>query len=189
MKTNNIAPDVITFTALVKGYVHAGDMEGALKVIQEVMDTGIEPDTKLWNELMEGFAKRGDAKAMMDLCDMMKQHKVATDPVTLRHLIQGFKKCNDSRAIIKWYEELKSMDGVNGTAPPLLNAVLHAYGKVGDFTKLMETFRMIKSRQWPNDQMEFAYHILLSALGSKIPLMHSNSVRTYESSKGMPPVL
>merc|ERR1719152_1120248 len=70
------APDVVTYSTLVKGYCLSGDIDRGYQVLNEMVANGKhEPDEILYNSLLDGCAKQhrvDDALALVE--DMHKNH-------------------------------------------------------------------------------------------------------------------
>merc|ERR1719454_1238921 len=76
MEQDGVAPDIITFSTLVKGYCQYGDIDKGFAVLKQMTTAGKhEPDEILYNSLLDGCAKQhrvDDALALVE--DMHKNH-------------------------------------------------------------------------------------------------------------------
>merc|ERR1740115_490391 len=58
-----LEPDLITFSTLLKGYCHIGDIDKALQVAEAIKARGLRKDELVYNTLMDGCVKANDITA------------------------------------------------------------------------------------------------------------------------------
>jgi pentatricopeptide repeat protein len=68
---SELQPDLITFSTLLKGYCHAGELDKALQVIEAIKSRGLICDELVYNTLMEGCVKANDTSAGVGLFEEM----------------------------------------------------------------------------------------------------------------------
>lgn len=70
---NNSAlePDLITFSTLLKGYCHVGDLDKALQLAEAIKARGLRCDELVYNTLMDGCVKANDVTAGVGLFEEM----------------------------------------------------------------------------------------------------------------------
>lgn len=56
---DNITPDLILYTIMIRGLLKAGMMKDALKMFRDMTDRGVVPDTHCYNTLIKGFCDMG----------------------------------------------------------------------------------------------------------------------------------
>jgi len=83
--TSNLEPDLITFSTLLKGYCHAGDLDKALQLVDGIKARGLRCDELVYNTLMDGCVKANDVAAGVGLFEEMVQNGMR--PSTITHSI------------------------------------------------------------------------------------------------------
>ncbi|CAK0880516.1 unnamed protein product [Prorocentrum cordatum] len=64
---NSHEPDLITFSTLLKGYCHVGDLDKALQTAETIKARGLRCDELVYNTLMDGCVKANDITAGVGL--------------------------------------------------------------------------------------------------------------------------
>jgi len=68
---NSHEPDLITFSTLLKGYCHVGDLDKALQTAETIKARGLRCDELVYNTLMDGCVKANDITAGVGLFEEM----------------------------------------------------------------------------------------------------------------------
>merc|ERR1712217_226590 len=82
---SSLEPDLITFSTLLKGYCHFGDLDKALQVAEAIKARGLRCDELVYNSLMDGCVKANDINAGVGLFEEMIQNRM--QPSTITHSI------------------------------------------------------------------------------------------------------
>merc|ERR1719272_1261153 len=69
--TSALEPDLITFSTLLKGYCHIGDLDKALQLAECIKQRGLRCDELVYNTLMDGCVKANDVTAGVGLFEEM----------------------------------------------------------------------------------------------------------------------
>merc|ERR1719160_1916852 len=89
MKAASCSLDVITYSTLIKGYCHAGDLDKAIGVLRSMLASGCqEPDEIVFNSLLDGCAKAHRVDDAMGLLEEMKRLHVQPSNYTLSILVK-----------------------------------------------------------------------------------------------------
>jgi len=80
-----LEPDLITFSTLLKGYCHVGELDKALQVAEAIKARGLRCDELVYNTLMDGCVKANDLTAGIGLFEEMMQSGMR--PSTITHSI------------------------------------------------------------------------------------------------------
>lgn len=70
MKNNDInecQPDVISYSALIKGFCSQGHISRGFELYSEMESRGIQPDAIVFNTLLEGCSKKNEVQAIEDV--------------------------------------------------------------------------------------------------------------------------
>lgn len=79
---SNLRPDLITFSTLLKGYCHIGDIDKALQVAESIKMRGLRCDELVYNTLMDGCVKAHDAAAGIGLFEEMVRNVMKPSSIT-----------------------------------------------------------------------------------------------------------
>merc|ERR1719281_1095949 len=89
MEKTGIAPDIITFSTLVKGYCQYGDIDKGFAVLKQMTTAGKhEPDEILYNSLLDGCAKQHRVDDALALVEDMHKNNVRPSNFTLSILVK-----------------------------------------------------------------------------------------------------
>jgi len=80
-----LEPDLITFSTLLKGYCHGGDLDKALQLAESIKARGLRCDELVYNTLMDGCVKANDVTAGVGLFEEMVMNGMR--PSTITHSI------------------------------------------------------------------------------------------------------
>jgi len=80
-----VEPDLITFSTLLKGYCHIGDLDKALQLAEAIKARGLRCDELVYNTLMDGCVKANDVTAGVGLFEEMVH--AGMRPSTITHSI------------------------------------------------------------------------------------------------------
>jgi len=106
-----VAPDLITFTTLLKGYCHSMKLDKALEVVQAIKARRIRCDELVYNTLMDGCVKANDIATGLGLFEEMIQNGMRPSPIThsiLARLLHRRAECpgDVSELIAQLYTQL-----------------------------------------------------------------------------------
>lgn len=89
---NNPKPDLITFSTLLKGYCHVGDIDKALRVAEDINERGLRKDELVYNTLMDGCVKANDITAGVGLFEEMVQQQMRPSAITQSILLRLYQR-------------------------------------------------------------------------------------------------
>mmetsp|Transcript_2177 Transcript_2177/g.6630 ORF Transcript_2177/g.6630 Transcript_2177/m.6630 type:complete len:695 (+) Transcript_2177:77-2161(+) len=79
---SSLEPDLITFSTLLKGYCHVGELDKALQVAEAIKARGLRCDELVYNTLMDGCVKANDITAGVGLFEEMVQNGMRPSAIT-----------------------------------------------------------------------------------------------------------
>jgi len=88
-----IAPDVVTFSILIKANCDAGHLEAALRLRGEMVELKLKPDEVIFNNLLGGCVKESDATMAKRLYQDMTGAGVRPSNATFSILIRLYSQC------------------------------------------------------------------------------------------------
>jgi pentatricopeptide repeat protein len=89
---SNLEPDLITFSTLLKGYCHVGDIDKALRVAEAIKERGLRKDELVYNTLMDGCVKANDITAGVGLFEEMVQQHMRPSAITHSILVRLYQR-------------------------------------------------------------------------------------------------
>mmetsp|Transcript_78713 Transcript_78713/g.227578 ORF Transcript_78713/g.227578 Transcript_78713/m.227578 type:complete len:689 (-) Transcript_78713:216-2282(-) len=88
----NVEPDLITYSTVLKGYCHAGDLDKALQVAETIKACGLKCDELVYNTLMDGCVKANDLSAGIGLFAEMTQSGMQPSLITHSILVRLYQR-------------------------------------------------------------------------------------------------
>jgi pentatricopeptide repeat protein len=105
---SNVQPDLITYSTLLKGYCHVGNLDKALQVAETIKACGLKCDELVYNTLMDGCVKANDLSAGVGLFAEMMQSGMKPSSIThsifMRLYQRNGYKGNASEAVAQLYQ-------------------------------------------------------------------------------------
>lgn len=89
---SNVEPDLITFSTLLKGYCHIGDLDKALQVADNMKSSGLRCDELVFNTLMDGCVRASDLSAGIGLLAELVCSGLTPSPITYSILVRLYQK-------------------------------------------------------------------------------------------------
>ncbi|PNT61237.1 hypothetical protein BRADI_5g12557v3 [Brachypodium distachyon] len=99
----SVQPTVVTFNTLI-----SGRMENAVKMFNEMRDTGVNPNAVVFTTLIDAHCKEGNVNAGMDLYQDMRVRGVMPDLVAYNALVNGLCRARNLKAAESIVEEMKN---------------------------------------------------------------------------------
>ncbi|XP_076957428.1 uncharacterized protein LOC143632905 [Bidens hawaiensis] len=96
-KKFNIIPNVFTCNILLKAFCKKGDIEGALKVLDEMPAMGMVPNVVTYTTILGAYVSKGDMVGAKKMFDQILDRGWTPDATTYTILMDGF--CKQGRLI------------------------------------------------------------------------------------------
>ncbi|KAK7244858.1 hypothetical protein RIF29_39686 [Crotalaria pallida] len=157
--------NVVSYTAMVVGYVSVGDVARAKKLFDEMPQRNVVA----WNAMMQGFVKAGDLRSARGVFDAMPEKNV----VSFTTMIDGYAKSGDMAASRFLFEQMKEKDIV------AWSALISGYVQNGQPNQALKVFLQMESENVKPD--EFILVSLMSACSQLGNLELSQWVDSYVS--------
>ncbi|KAK9099460.1 hypothetical protein Syun_026505 [Stephania yunnanensis] len=137
-----VAPDVWTYTTMIRGFCKMGMIGDAMKVFDEMT---CEPNLVTYNTIIAGLCRKGSMETARAVFDRMVERgeSCLPDTVTFTTLIDGFCKRNELEAAERWMEEMAK----HNCEPNVVtyNALINGLclgGKVEEAKRMMTKMRL-----------------------------------------------
>mmetsp|Transcript_103207 Transcript_103207/g.269441 ORF Transcript_103207/g.269441 Transcript_103207/m.269441 type:complete len:657 (+) Transcript_103207:57-2027(+) len=89
---SGVEPDLITFSTLLKGYCHAGELDKALQVAEGMKSIGLRTDELVYNTLMDGCVRANDLSAGIGLLAELVRSGLTPSPITYSILVRLYQR-------------------------------------------------------------------------------------------------
>jgi len=107
------APDMVTYSTLVKGFCASGDLDTALGILQEMRKQGtFTPDEMLYNTLLSGCAREQRISDALRIVNEMRSTGIAPSNYTLSMLVKLLGRCKRLGQVFSIVEELTAEFGI-----------------------------------------------------------------------------
>ncbi|CAM6004997.1 unnamed protein product, partial [Sphagnum balticum] len=137
MRTRN----VISWTAMIEGYVEHGLCEEALGVFDDMQSR----DVVSWNAIIGGYAQHGYGEDAFNLYRQMKGEDVCVGNA----LIDMYTKSGNIEGACRVFDQMPARDVVSW------NAMIGGYAQHGYGNKALELFKQMKTEGFKPDRITF----------------------------------
>ncbi|XP_058115015.1 putative pentatricopeptide repeat-containing protein At5g37570 [Magnolia sinica] len=130
--------NVVSWTALIFGYVCSGDVGAARKLFDEMPNRNVAS----WNAMVDGYAKHGDLKTARRLFDEMPKRNV----ISYTSLIDGYAKAGDIASARYLFEQSIERDIVSWSA------LISGYAQNGQPDEALKLFIEMRNKNVKPDE-------------------------------------
>ncbi|KAI3910577.1 hypothetical protein MKW98_027859 [Papaver atlanticum] len=102
MRDKNVA----TWTLMICGHSHKGELEKSLGLFEQMKLQGFEPNEFTWNAVITGFAQNGYCDKAFELFCKMKAGGITPDLVTWNAMISGFARNHQSEVALMLFRDM-----------------------------------------------------------------------------------
>jgi len=120
LTTNNISPDLISYSILLKGYANKDNLEKVNELYNIIKSSNYKLDEVLYNTLLDFFAKRKDEHNLNSIYQDMKKHEIKVGLISYGMLLKLYSNINSLKGVELYDDLLK-----NGIKP---NEAMFKYG-------------------------------------------------------------
>merc|ERR1719375_1845371 len=106
MERVGIQPNLITFSAMIKGYCRMGDIQKAFGILKHMKREGVSPDEIMYNSLLDGCAQNNLVEEGLKLLEDMQQQGVTPSNFTLSILVKMMNRSRNLDGAFSIVEEL-----------------------------------------------------------------------------------
>ena len=159
VNVNEIEPDLITYSTLIKGMCKSGSMNKAISLYQEMKKKGLELDEVLFNSLLDGFVKcNHDIHESEKIIDDMIKLRIKFSNYTYSILIKLYTKNRMMEKALGVLNEMKR----NGITPGIIvyTCLLQVCIKNRTIDHALELFKEMRAMNIQPDKT--AYNIIVN---------------------------
>eukprot|EP00210_Caulerpa_lentillifera_P003363 g3207.t1 len=143
MKKKSIDPDVVTYTALMKGYSRVGNAQRVFVLFKGLESEGIIPTQKTFNTIINACAINGDVRKALFFLDRMKHmYSLEPDEVTYGSMLKVCVEAKDLRTAKETFEEAIS-SGVKVNVI-MLTTMIDVYAECCNKENIIQYFKECK---------------------------------------------
>lgn len=179
---NGRVPEIFTFTALIKAYIHKGDqgdINDAWKLYNQMIQLGLKPSSSLLEVLFKGLACPTGRwlQQAEELLEKIKSLGLHVNEEMYSSLIEIHGKRGDHERVNTLIQEMEEENLEIGLR--IRNAVLAACAKDGNTEKAEKTLRYLKESRLKPDWRTYVYLIQVYGTAG----LHMKSWHIFEKMK------
>lgn len=99
MRESGVAPNVRTYTTLMKAYIARKDLESAERQLHNMMDNGVKPDVVTFNSLIHAYTVAGDTDKAESFFGEMVDHGVYPDNLSFHFLRKTYNRQGNRKGL------------------------------------------------------------------------------------------
>merc|ERR1719506_3036538 len=89
MKAHHVTPNIVTYSTILKGHCHAGDVQLGFSVLKEMQrETSLKPDEIMYNSLLDGCAQNNLFEEGQQLLKEMLREGIPPSNFTLSIMVK-----------------------------------------------------------------------------------------------------
>jgi pentatricopeptide repeat protein len=161
MKTEGIAPNLVTMNTLIDAHGRSGKMDKCAEILGSMKeDFGIEPDRITYSTIVKGFCMMGHIDQAVAVMESARRTGFAADVIIYNTILDGCSTRDHFDMCDRLYRQMIE-DGVKPTNFTL-TVMIKRFGREGELDKAFEALETLPVRFGfkPNQQ---AYTCLISA--------------------------
>ncbi|KAK9153141.1 hypothetical protein Sjap_000621 [Stephania japonica] len=184
MKVQGLEPNIITYSTLLHGLVGAGDLDGALNLLEPtITQKNINVDVITCNIIIDGLCKAGRFHDVENFLDWMNENGIKANSVTYYCILVGYCKMG-------WLTEAKLFMCKNLKAGlhydlGIFNAILQQYTQEAlQAANLRESLGCVVAPAFPNPEdlpivLRFAHQVQYPGVHIKGEMVNPSTNRDF----------
>ncbi|KAA8910558.1 hypothetical protein FN846DRAFT_939067 [Sphaerosporella brunnea] len=176
-----LKPDVISYNTLINGHAKVGDLDGAARRVQEMLDVGLKPDLTTYNIILKMFASRGDVAGAENIFDSIVQSGFELDTYSYQALAAAYVEAKDLLKADTLLAHIAD-HSFDKSPTPIWNTVISAHAARGEEHKVTELLKVMAEKGVPFDY--YTYGIVLHSLCTAGKMEAAESTLEYIKDSG-----
>ncbi|OWM69368.1 pentatricopeptide repeat-containing protein At3g02650, mitochondrial [Punica granatum] len=131
------------FSAVISGLCRSKELDGAKKLLHEMIEAGPPPGNAVFNSVVNGFSKAREMETAMEVKKLMEQRGLKPDLFTYTVIMSGFVSGGEMEAACKLLKEAKKKHKT--LSPVMYHTLIRGYCKLEEFDKALELLREMKN--------------------------------------------
>ncbi|KAF6164641.1 hypothetical protein GIB67_032869 [Kingdonia uniflora] len=131
------------FSTVIGGLCRIKNLEGANKLLFEMIDKGPIPGNAVFNTVITGFAKARKMDVAIGLVKVMESRGLQPDVYTYNVLMSGYKRGGEMEEVVKVLNEAKKKHSKLSSVT--YDILIHGYCNLQEFDKALEAMNEMKN--------------------------------------------
>ncbi|MCJ1259468.1 hypothetical protein MMC24_007306 [Lignoscripta atroalba] len=154
-KDFGLSPSPFCWNTVIAAHARVGDVEGALKWYNKLLDTNASVDSRIFETMMNMYASRGDVEAVNELIKESRLKGIKTTTSMIDSLVLCYIGNDDMDEAVRLVQDALDMD-LKGSRTRMWNYVLNACALRSDIEKATDIHRQMQQAGVPLDGMTYA---------------------------------
>ncbi|CAN6164746.1 unnamed protein product [Urochloa humidicola] len=180
-----LRPDVITYNTLISACSQSSNLEDAVTVFEEMVDSECRPDLWTYNAMVSVHGRCGKAEEAERLFRELVEKGFTPDAVTYNSLLHAFAKEGDIEKVERTCEDLVKAGFKKNEIT--YNTMIHMYGKMGRLDLAVGLYDEMRSMGCTPDAV--TYTVLIDSLGKMDRITEAGKVLEEMTAAGLKPTL
>ncbi|XP_057830827.2 pentatricopeptide repeat-containing protein At2g03880, mitochondrial-like [Cryptomeria japonica] len=130
--------NVVSWNAMIAGYVLIGFVEKALETFKQMQLAGIKPNSTTFASILPACAKMGALEEGMEIHQSIKARGISSDLAVKTALVDMYAKCGSTDKAYEVFDKMPQRDVVSW------NAMIAGYVQNGFVEKALGTFKQMQ---------------------------------------------
>ncbi|MCJ1345598.1 hypothetical protein MMC31_003806 [Peltigera leucophlebia] len=148
-------PDIQAWNALIAAHARAGDIDGAQKWFNRMLQSGPKANSYTYSYLMSMYARQGDSESVNRILQLSQSAGLKPSIPMIDSLVMVLLKNDQLDAANKLVDEALQLD-VEGSRTRMWNFLLNAYAMRQDIHKVTELHQRMRENSVQPDEMTYA---------------------------------
>ena len=192
MIIDNIPPNLVIATTLIKGFGRAKMFQKALRIYQEMLKSeDIRPNLIAYNSMLDCCVQCNQFDKLKDIFEDLVRESgrvgeyevIEPDLISYSTLIKGLSKSGQMEKVIELYEEMKEKQMILDEV--LFNSIIHGFARGKDIESAMLIYREMEKLHIPKSNV--TYSILIKLYSSSRQVEKALSMYSEMISGGVTP--
>ncbi|EOA29728.1 hypothetical protein CARUB_v10012815mg [Capsella rubella] len=186
VRTSGLRPDAITYNTLLSACSRYSNLEGAVKVFEDMEAHRCQPDLWTYNAMISVYGRCGLATEAERLFTELELKGYFPDAVTYNSLLYAFARERNTEKVKEVYQEMQKMGF--GKDEMTYNTIIHMYGKQGQLDLALQLYKDMKGLSGRNPDA-ITYTVLIDSLGKANRTVEAATLMSEMLDVGIKPTL
>ncbi|CAN8258935.1 unnamed protein product [Cochlearia groenlandica] len=186
VRNSGLRPDAITYNTLLSACSRDSNLEGAVKVFEDMEAHRCQPDLWTYNAMISVYGRCGLAEKAERLFAELELKGFFPDAVTYNSLLYAFAREKNTEKVKDVYQEMQKMGF--GKDEMTYNTIIHMYGKQGQLDLALKLYKDMKGLSGRNPDA-ITYTVLIDSLGKANRTVEAAALMSEMLDAGIKPTL
>ncbi|CAF2100691.1 unnamed protein product [Brassica napus] len=186
VRNSGLRPDAITYNTLLSACSRDSNLEGAVKVFEDMEAHRCQPDLWTYNAMISVYGRCGLAAKAESLFAELELKGYFPDAVTYNSLLYAFARERNTEKVKEVYEAMQKMGF--GKDEMTYNTIIHMYGKQGQLDLALKLYKDMKGLSGRSPDA-ITYTVLIDSLGKANRTVEAAALMSEMLDVGIKPTL